>query len=164
MGGGYEFLPDAVIIAPGGTVHEVELSDLSVVRGPDPDPVHTSSWIHAVYTPADSLVFGGNFVHRHSLEMQLKIYNLESKMRVGRDFRSPNYQRLMGEGGVGSRTGRHDVLIRRTPRRSWGGGRIRRTNDRTVSGGCECSPCVKSELILLFQRYHMAQYQKLRGT
>ena len=24
-----------------------------------------SGWIHAVYTPTDSLVFGGNFVHRY---------------------------------------------------------------------------------------------------
>lgn len=43
----------------------------------------------------DSLVFGGNFVHRHSLEMQLRIHRLECAMRVGADFRFPNYQKLM---------------------------------------------------------------------
>ena len=29
-----------------------------------------SGWIHAVYTPVDSLVFGGNFVHRFDLKAQ----------------------------------------------------------------------------------------------
>lgn len=31
-----------------------------------------SGWIHAVYTPSDSLVFGGNFLHSHSISLQLK--------------------------------------------------------------------------------------------
>ena len=26
-----------------------------------------TGWIHAVYTPADSLVFGGNFLHRYEI-------------------------------------------------------------------------------------------------
>ena len=47
------------------------------------------------YTPKDSLVFGGNFVHMHSLEMQLTIFRLEKKMRVGKDYKFPYYQKLM---------------------------------------------------------------------
>lgn len=31
-----------------------------------------SGWIHAVYTPIDSLVFGGNFLHALNVPMQLK--------------------------------------------------------------------------------------------
>lgn len=31
-----------------------------------------SGWIHAVWTPVDSLVFGGNFLHSLNIEMQLK--------------------------------------------------------------------------------------------
>jgi hypothetical protein len=31
-----------------------------------------SGWIHAVYTPMDSLVFGGNFVHPLAIAMQLR--------------------------------------------------------------------------------------------
>lgn len=31
-----------------------------------------SGWIHAVYTPIDSFVFGGNYLHTLGLEMQLK--------------------------------------------------------------------------------------------
>src|SRR6056300_383706 len=54
-----------------------------------------SGWIHAVFTPKDSLVFGGNFVHRHSLEMQLTIYRPEKRMRVGKEYKFPNYQKLM---------------------------------------------------------------------
>jgi len=83
----YEFLPD-LIRAAGGGVYEVSLRKGQTLFIP-------SGWIHAVYTPDDSLVFGGNFVHRHSLEMQLNIYRLEKQMKVGEDFRFPNYQKLM---------------------------------------------------------------------
>lgn len=31
-----------------------------------------SGWIHAVWTPVDSLVFGGNFLHSLNIGMQLK--------------------------------------------------------------------------------------------
>ena len=29
-------------------------------------------WIHAVLTPQDSLVFGGNFIHRYNIGLQLR--------------------------------------------------------------------------------------------
>ena len=29
-------------------------------------------WIHAVLTPKDSLVFGGNFIHRFNIGLQLR--------------------------------------------------------------------------------------------
>ena len=31
-----------------------------------------TGWIHAVLTPIDSLVFGGNFLHNYSIELQIK--------------------------------------------------------------------------------------------
>lgn len=32
-----------------------------------------TGWIHAVYTPKDSLVFGGNFLHSLNIELQLQL-------------------------------------------------------------------------------------------
>jgi len=48
-----------------------------------------SGWIHGVYTPVDSLVFGGNFLHSLSIPMQLKIWNVEEKIKVGTKYRYP---------------------------------------------------------------------------
>ena len=31
-----------------------------------------TGWIHAVYTPTDTLVFGGNFLHNLNMELQLR--------------------------------------------------------------------------------------------
>jgi hypothetical protein len=39
-------------------------------------------WIHAVFTPVDSLVFGGNFLHSFSMPMQLCISDVENKTHV----------------------------------------------------------------------------------
>jgi len=41
-----------------------------------------AGWIHAVYTPLDSLVFGGNFLHCFNMEMQLRIADIEVKTHV----------------------------------------------------------------------------------
>lgn len=41
-----------------------------------------SGWIHAVYTPLDSLVFGGNFLHAYSIEKQLRIAQVEDTTHV----------------------------------------------------------------------------------
>ncbi|XP_053442955.1 lysine-specific demethylase 2B isoform X8 [Nycticebus coucang] len=40
-----------------------------------------SGWIHAVYTPVDSLVFGGNILHSFNVPMQLRIYEIEDRTR-----------------------------------------------------------------------------------
>ncbi|KAK6024255.1 JmjC domain protein, partial [Ostertagia ostertagi] len=40
-----------------------------------------SGWIHAVYTPVDSLVFGGNFLHALNVPMQLKVYEMEQRLK-----------------------------------------------------------------------------------
>ena len=31
-----------------------------------------TGWIHSVLTPVDTLVFGGNFLHSHNIELQLQ--------------------------------------------------------------------------------------------
>ncbi|KNC87550.1 hypothetical protein SARC_00374 [Sphaeroforma arctica JP610] len=54
-----------------------------------------SGWIHAVYTPEDSLVFGGNFIHEHAVNMQLTVYTMELSMRVKPRFQFPMFERMM---------------------------------------------------------------------
>lgn len=43
-----------------------------------------TGWIHAVYTPKDSLVFGGNFLHSFGIEKQLRIAEVEESTKVNR--------------------------------------------------------------------------------
>lgn len=45
-------------------------------------PAAFLGWIHAVYTPVDSMVFGGNFLHSFNIPMQLNICNIEDRTRV----------------------------------------------------------------------------------
>uniref|UniRef100_A0A669CP29 [histone H3]-dimethyl-L-lysine(36) demethylase n=1 Tax=Oreochromis niloticus TaxID=8128 RepID=A0A669CP29_ORENI len=53
-----------------------------------------SGWIHAVYTPEDTLVFGGNFLHSFNIPMQLNIYTIEDRTRVPAKFRYPFYYEM----------------------------------------------------------------------
>lgn len=53
-----------------------------------------SGWIHAVFTPVDSLVFGGNFVHSLAIEMQLDVAALETRTFVPSKFRFPYFERI----------------------------------------------------------------------
>lgn len=39
-------------------------------------------WIHAVYTPEDALVFGGNILHSFNIPMQLAIHEIENSTKV----------------------------------------------------------------------------------
>ncbi|XP_060515940.1 histone lysine demethylase PHF8-like [Cylas formicarius] len=50
-----------------------------------------TGWIHAVYTPADSLVFGGNFLHSFNITMQLSCFEIEKKTKTERKFLYPNF-------------------------------------------------------------------------
>lgn len=43
----------------------------------------TPGWIHAVYTPEDTLVFGGNILHSFNIPMQLTIHEIENRTKVG---------------------------------------------------------------------------------
>ncbi|KAK2467117.1 hypothetical protein APHAL10511_001375 [Amanita phalloides] len=53
-----------------------------------------TGWIHAVHTPVDSLVFGGNFLHSYNVATQLKIRNIEVATQVPKKFRFPMFTRL----------------------------------------------------------------------
>ncbi|XP_005090385.1 lysine-specific demethylase 2A [Aplysia californica] len=54
-----------------------------------------SGWIHAVYTPIDSLVFGGNFLHSFNIENQLLVSRIEDKTYVPPKFRYPFFSEIM---------------------------------------------------------------------
>lgn len=54
-----------------------------------------SGWIHAVHTPSDSLVLGGNFLTHLHLEMQLSIADLERRTKVPQKFRYPYFEKLL---------------------------------------------------------------------
>lgn len=53
-----------------------------------------SGWIHAVYTPVDSIVFGGNFLHSFNIPMQLRVAQLEERLHVPPRFRFPYFQEV----------------------------------------------------------------------
>jgi len=53
-----------------------------------------SGWIHAVYTPCDSLVFGGNFLHSFAIEKQIRIAQIEELTKVPMKFRFPFFTEL----------------------------------------------------------------------
>ncbi|XP_038053826.1 lysine-specific demethylase 2B-like isoform X2 [Patiria miniata] len=48
-----------------------------------------SGWIHAVYTPQDSLVFGGNILHSFHIHRQLRVAQIEDRTHVPFKFRYP---------------------------------------------------------------------------
>jgi hypothetical protein len=48
-----------------------------------------TAWIHAVYTPTDSVVLGGNFLHGLDIPTQLQVHCIESRTRVQEKFRFP---------------------------------------------------------------------------
>eukprot|EP00899_Mesostigma_viride_P003862 jgi/Mesvir1/13477/Mv16532-RA.4 len=52
-------------------------------------------WPHAVVTPKDSVVVGGNFLHGFDLRTQLEIWWMEERLAVAPKYRFPRYQQLM---------------------------------------------------------------------
>lgn len=54
-----------------------------------------TGWIHAVYTPTDSLVFGGNFLHSFGIVKQLKIAQVEEATKVPQKFRYPFFTEML---------------------------------------------------------------------
>ncbi|KAH9079132.1 JmjC domain-containing histone demethylation protein 1 [Lactarius deliciosus] len=53
-----------------------------------------TGWIHAVYTPQDALVFGGNFLHSYNAALQLRVREIEISTHVPKKFRFPLFSRL----------------------------------------------------------------------
>ena len=54
-----------------------------------------AGWIHAVWTPENSLVIGGNFLTRQNYEMQIKVATIERDTKVAQKFRYPHFQKIM---------------------------------------------------------------------
>ncbi|KAK4510081.1 uncharacterized protein ATC70_006250 [Mucor velutinosus] len=53
-----------------------------------------AGWIHAVYTPEDAIVIGGNFLQSFNIGTQLTVYAIEQVTDVPLKFRFPFYKRL----------------------------------------------------------------------
>ncbi|KAE9420235.1 hypothetical protein Angca_009497, partial [Angiostrongylus cantonensis] len=66
-----------------------------VVLNPGTTTIIPSGWIHAVYTPCDSLVFGGNFLHSLRADMQIQVYLSENRINITKKFRFPYMEELM---------------------------------------------------------------------
>ena len=54
-----------------------------------------SGWIHAVYTPADTIVIGGNFVHALGIPMQLAVEQIEEATQVPLRYRFPFFRHVL---------------------------------------------------------------------
>lgn len=54
-----------------------------------------AGWIHAVYTPVDSLVFGGNFLHSFNISSQLVVAEVEDRTHVSFFLRVFPIQKLI---------------------------------------------------------------------
>ncbi|KAL8276087.1 hypothetical protein RQP46_011502 [Phenoliferia psychrophenolica] len=75
----------------GDTVDEVYKIELKTGN----TMIIPTGWIHAVFTPSDTLVFGGNFLHSLDIERQLAVYQIELNTKVPRKFRFPHFVRLL---------------------------------------------------------------------
>ncbi|KAG0268276.1 JmjC domain-containing histone demethylation protein 1 [Actinomortierella ambigua] len=53
-----------------------------------------TGWIHSVYTPKDSIVIGGNFLHSLNIPTQFNIAAIEIATNVPRKFRFPYFDKM----------------------------------------------------------------------
>lgn len=79
----YTFLPNIT-----KECYRVDLSEGDTMLIP-------SGWIHAVWTPSNSLVIGGNFLTRMHYPMQFRIVEIEKATKVSMKFRYPHFQKVM---------------------------------------------------------------------
>ncbi|KAF8367789.1 hypothetical protein PRIPAC_85618 [Pristionchus pacificus] len=54
-----------------------------------------SGYVHAVYTPVDSIVFGGNFLTLQGLQMQIEIQKMDTRRELGDLFGYPSFDTVM---------------------------------------------------------------------
>ncbi|KAF4552516.1 putative JmjC domain-containing hydroxylase [Elsinoe fawcettii] len=54
-----------------------------------------SGWIHAVWTPSNSLVIGGNFLTHMHYSMQFRVVEVEKANKTPQKFRYPKFQKVM---------------------------------------------------------------------
>ncbi|CAG8675077.1 5534_t:CDS:2 [Funneliformis mosseae] len=53
-----------------------------------------TGWIHAVYTPDDSIVIGGNFLQGFNIRGQLAVYDIEKRTNVPIKYRFPYFEKM----------------------------------------------------------------------
>jgi len=82
-----DFLPDTLPEHCRNGVYRIRLE-------PHQTFVIPSGWIHAVYTPEDSLVLGGNFVHGLAIQSQLQAHAIETVSHVTKELLFPYYRQL----------------------------------------------------------------------
>ncbi|KAF9304397.1 JmjC domain-containing histone demethylation protein 1, partial [Podila horticola] len=70
-----------------GQCYEVELKEGDTLFVP-------AGWIHAVFTPTNSMVFGGNFLHSLHIPMQNRIVDIEIETDTPAKFRFPQFDKL----------------------------------------------------------------------
>ncbi|TRY92405.1 hypothetical protein DNTS_007191, partial [Danionella cerebrum] len=51
-------------------------------------------WIHAVLTSQDSMAFGGNFLHNLNIDMQLRCYEMERRLKTPDLFKFPYFEAI----------------------------------------------------------------------
>nr|KAJ3414055.1 JmjC domain-containing histone demethylation protein 1 [Polyrhizophydium stewartii] len=68
-----------------------------------------SGWIHAVFTPVDSVVIGGNFLHSLAITSQLEVTRIERETNVPRKFRFPNFAQVQWFAGTKFARQLHDI-------------------------------------------------------
>uniref|UniRef100_H3BAZ8 PHD finger protein 2 n=1 Tax=Latimeria chalumnae TaxID=7897 RepID=H3BAZ8_LATCH len=51
-----------------------------------------SGWIYATLTPVDCLAFAGHFLHSLSVEMQMRAYEVEKRLKIGSLTQFPNFE------------------------------------------------------------------------
>ena len=88
------FFPDMKDIDENSTVMEVK-SCVRVTLEQNQTLIIPTGWIHAVYTPVDSIVIGGNFLHGLNIKGQLDIHCVETRTRVPAKFRFPYFVQIM---------------------------------------------------------------------
>lgn len=74
-------------LAEGRQCYRIEL-------GPGDTMLIPSGWLHAVYTPEDSLVIGGNFLTRLHYNMQFRIHDIEKACHTPIKYRFPRFARV----------------------------------------------------------------------
>lgn len=111
-----------------------------------------AGWIHCVYTPDDSLVFGGNFLHGMDIDLQLRIYAIELRSKLVERFRFPffkplhfyaggMYLRMLMEGTICARELEELPYLVTALKDWWNGKSDEGEMDKlaTVKGAAECT-------------------------
>lgn len=66
----------------------------SIIIDDNNNRIIPTGWIHAVYTPEDALVIGGNFLHGLNIGTQLEIFDIEEATNVPAKFRFPYFKKI----------------------------------------------------------------------